>query len=535
MSWLPPITHTYGKFRQLESDENPLKDSTELFWLFYSGTLSPENFVENINGWKERAPDAAGFFIPEQKAFMLKAYENPDEATQILVDKLDLLIEKKRVPYIPDEPDPLIALYIHLHLEATRLFRLLKAQAYSEKTRESLDNAFASFRRAKEILASDLPQSLEPEYMVSFEIIGSFLYLKSFLVNKNDGEYESALVYFNEAMQLLHSAQAIINANKRHVLDSRLDVPYSKTFTSDVIKDVLKTDIIPPQTIVDCFESIKIGGEISDTKNLAAICESLINISEELWKPDDKPQYISLEYLEPVPENNTKRIIDSNGYPWESISDFWLYSLSWVEAQLNPSEFHKILQRKDDLASEQRLKNYFFGEELWEKLPERARRSLISADKDWFGGTDIRIESILSQLNIATEEILFYGLWLKIEEWGRTMNNSVALVKEIQNTKKQLSTKKGRSQLRVLADLCKKPLVEEFLKVKRIEQGERNWCSKSLPGRIHALQDQRNKAEHESGKNWTRGELGKYYNEFIGIGEVGILPRLGKLLFLSLV
>jgi len=515
----------------LESDENPLKDSTELFWLFYSGILSPESFVDNINGWKERAPDAKGFFIPEQKAFMLKAYENPDEAAQILVDKLDLLTEGKRVPYIPDEPDHLIELYIHLHLEATRLFRLLKVQAYSEKTREVLDNAFNSFRRAKEILASDLPQSLEPEYMVSFEIIGSFLYLKSFLVNKNDGEYESALVCFNEAMQLLYSAQAIINANKRHVLYSRLDVPYSKTSTSDVIKDVLKTDIIPPQTVVDCFESIKNGGEISDIKNLAAICESLINISEELWKPDDKPQYISLEYLEPVPENNTKKIIDSNGYSWESISDFWLYSLSWVEAQLNPSEFHKILQRKDDLAAEQRLKNYFFGEELWEKLSDRARRSLISADKDWFSGTDIRIESILSQLNIATEEILFYGLWLKIEEWGSTIKNNIAIVEEIQNTKKQLFAKKGQSKLRALANLCKEPLMEEYLKAKRVEQGEQNWCIKTLPGKLHNLQDQRNKAEHESGKSWTREELQIYYREFIGIGQPGIIPRLCTLIF----
>ena len=74
-------------------------------------------------------------------------------------------------------------------------------------------------------------------------------------------------------------------------------------------------------------------------------------------------------------------------------------------------------------------------------------------------------------------------------------------------------------------------VLEEYLEANKIEQSEKDWIVKKVPRRVHDLHNQRNKAEHESGKKWTRDEIGKYYREFVGVGVSGILPRLAKVLF----
>ena len=42
---------------------------------------------------------------------MLKGFKDPQVAAQLIVDWIDTLSEIKRVPYLPDEPDPVVGLY----------------------------------------------------------------------------------------------------------------------------------------------------------------------------------------------------------------------------------------------------------------------------------------------------------------------------------------------------------------------------------------------------------------------------------------
>ncbi|MFC2066842.1 hypothetical protein ACFLUO_07335 [Chloroflexota bacterium] len=528
MMWIPPITSTYVTLGRLASDENPLKDSTELFWHFCNGSLSPEEFIENINGWKERAPDADGFFDPKQKAFMLRAYENPTEAAQIIVDRIDLLIEKKRVQYTPDKPGPPIELYVYLHLETTSLYRLLNVQAYSEKTREVLDDAINTYIRCSRSidLYSNTPWS--HEYSVSLEAVGSFLYITNFFVKNTDGDYEDALDALLTGIQHIQVAQTLLTSNRHHMFESDLLVPYS-SMSYDIRKSARWMQNLRPQTAVDCFEAIRKGNRINDVNKLYNMCESFLGIYDEPWLKNIKSES---QWLMPWQEKNeVERIIDTDGIYWRQPSDFWLKRLGWVEAQLTPSDFKTILDEREEQAAEKRLKKYFFKEDLWNQLPDRTRSSLISADRDWFGGSSARIEAILNELRIAVEELLIQEFWKPLGQWfdkhGRNCQGSQSFL----DLKMELENKRKVPTILDFEHICKMQISGTYLVNKGVTREDRVWFIQSLQKSLFPLRRARNRAEHESDTQLTHEELNKYYNEFIGIGQPGIVEKLSELLF----
>ena len=62
---------------------------------------------------------------------------------------------------------------------------------------------------------------------------------------------------------------------------------------------------------------------------------------------------------------------------------------------------------------------------------------------------------------------------------------------------------------------------------------ERKWFTKVLPKRLNWLRKARKKAEHGSNIEWTSEELLRYYAEFIGIGQQGIIPKITEILLLD--
>ena len=74
--------------------------------------------------------------------------------------------------------------------------------------------------------------------------------------------------------------------------------------------------------------------------------------------------------------------------------------------------------------------------------------------------------------------------------------------------------------------------METFLKKKGIPTAQRAWFVNVLPECLARLRKARRRAEHESGREWTRKELGKFYAEYMGIGQLGVLPVLSKILLL---
>lgn len=162
---------------------------------------------------------------------------------------------------------------------------------------------------------------------------------------------------------------------------------------------------LDPQEPVDCFEAIRNRNSGKDLKDIANICSFFVTVAKAWW-PNEEQEI---------------EVKDAKGEPW-SLPEYWQHALGWVEAQLQPSELRNLLNEREDQLAEQRLRTYFFGEVLWAKLPERARRSIISADRDWFNGSVARIEAILNELQIATTELLIIGLWNPLEEWIKRNN-----------------------------------------------------------------------------------------------------------------
>lgn len=513
MSWIPAPHKVLARLLRIEEKgDSRLLDASEVFWLFCLHSISPEGFPIEMAQLKESYLVLKGEFTPpEIHTIMLQGFDNPEIAAQAVIDKLDMLTEKSRVIYVPDAIDQdSIGLYIYAHLEASRLTRMLKFKSYTEKTREMLDDALNAYVRCTNSFDGYVNAPWSDEYSVSLEAVGSFLYTTKFHICKSDGTYEDAMIALAHAIALGQSAFLLYSICKTR--------PYRELLSLSEISDFRYStpwmSNLEAQTVVNCFEGLQFRGEVKNPKTLADICDLLAYVSSYSW---------------PV-EEGACEVKGKDGELW-NLDDYWKHASGWVDAQLNQSEFIEIINKREEQAAEQRLKQYFFGEELWNVLPERAKRSLISADRDWFSGISIRTEAILNDLVIATEEILFIGLWKRLEERVKSNRGKTPDQKEFLIFKEKLTAKRGPSHLRILVDVCKRSITEEYLIFNGVVSEERIWFSKKLPGRVHELHNQRNRAEHQSGVNWTRSELEGYYNEFMGIGKRGILPRLCKILF----
>jgi len=440
---------------------------------------------------------------------MIRGHRDPDEAAQIVLDRLDALAEAKRVPYLPDEPDDTAGLYVEAHLEATRLIRLLKAEGYSERSRETLSNVLKALSRFE--ASAGLEQYVNPDRSVEYghcvDLLRSFCHFTRFRIQKQDGEYEAALSSLSHGI-------------------GYFKVPYFKVYLTDeedadqLLNDFSMTDSVPWlgdfhfQEAVDCLEALRARGHANDPEGLAAVCEQFADESDEPWIRDREPTSIS----------------DAEDNYWESASGYWQYALGWAEAQLRPAELQDLLHRRDDEAAQQRLRAYFFGDDIWARLPERAKRSLVSADHDWLSGTNIRTESILNELKIAAEEVLLHGLWRPLEQWIEHSGEESGGSGEFLTLKRELSVKRWQPDMAHFEKVCKMPMVSVFLRERGVASDDQDWLAQELPDCLSRLRQIRSRAEHASSNRWTRKGIHQYVAELLGIGRPGVLPRLAKLL-----
>lgn len=138
----------------------------------------------------------------------------------------------------------------------------------------------------------------------------------------------------------------------------------------------------------------------------------------------------------------------------------------------------------------------------------------------------------MNELKIAAEDILLYGLWNPLDQWKQHEGDTNKDFKLFSEKSAELTSKRISPDLSHFELVCRYPIVAAFLDRKGCSSDEKEWFIKVLPGRLAWLRRERRNAEHESGHQWTRGDLNKYYAEFIGIGQRGILPQIARILFL---
>ncbi len=107
--------------------------------------------------------------------------------------------------------------------------------------------------------------------------------------------------------------------------------------------------------------------------------------------------------------------------------------------------------------------------------------------------------------------------------------NDVALTRAIAG-RQELSQKGLMPTLLDFERTFRLSITDVFLKEKGISNEERIWFYNQLPKSLYHLRRARNRAEHVSAGQWTRQDLSKFYDEFIGIGRPGILPELCRIL-----
>ncbi|MBN1602194.1 MAG: hypothetical protein JW915_11335 [Chitinispirillaceae bacterium] len=534
MDWIPDIPGFFTILQRIQNEEDLLKDSVDIFWSFCISLMNHEQYIERMDFWRKldekNETEERGFTDSELESIMYEGFKNPDSAAISLLEKFDMLIENHIVDYIPDSKDAPTPLFVYIHLEAARLNRLIKVQGYSETTRDSITKTQNALERCFRSLKYFPTPPWQYEYLISLEIVASFLATQQYYILKIDGQYQEALEWLIKGLDHVQEAYTIFDKNRQPIFKSRLHfwfVSFSQDFRGLVpwLKDINQ------QVFVEGYEVIKKGKDIQDTENLIKICESFLNYSEEPWLSNQRPDS-NYSWIGFTQQSNTiNNRVETENYEYDSAVEYWRETLGWTEAQVTPSQYKKLINEREEEAAERRLKEYFFDGKNWDNIPDRAKSSLISADRDWFSGTSIRKEVILNHLAIATEEILYHGLWMKLDEFSNANTLDANLRNEYLKTKQEMLSNRIRSKLRILADFCREPLTGNYLSKIRTGQQEKDWFQKRLPGIIHDLYNQRNNAEHELEKRWKRDEIGRYYREFIGIGSSGILPRLVQILF----
>jgi len=516
MSWLPDIPHLIRLLRRTEEGENPLQDATELFWLFCKKSLSPDEFRDRVLYWIDKhlqdSSQGRGFFDLDVRGIIL---QGPEKAEEVAVGRLDTLCEMKRVPYIPDEIDDSESLYISTMLEASRLTRLLKTDGYSDKTREVLAHALNALARFKKSEITHQNPLWQKEYSAFSDAVGSFLCITQFLIEKSDGRYEDSLKSLANGIAYYIMADSPSFSGTTTGITEPTLIEFRK-YVADHLQELPWIRTLEPETAVECFEAVRNRGRVLDPKNIASVCE-LLALTYRTWWPLEED------------ENEVK---DAEGNEWV-VSDYWYHASGWVEAQLQPSEMRELLEDREDQAAERRLRIYFFSDEQWTALPERAKRSLVSADRAWFGGTDTRTEAILNELKIAAEELILHGLWRPLEQWVKHSSDECAESKEFLTLEGELSAKGWQPDMSHFERVCGMTIVRLFLQKKGVASSEQEWFAQDLPSSLSRLRLVRNRAEHVSSNRWARKGVHQFVTEFMGIGQPGVLPQLARILFSS--
>ena len=513
MSWIPDPPIILVLLQNIEKGENLLQNSSELFWRFYLQSMGPEQFKERtefwINKYLEDSPKGGGFTDPRVRD---EIFQGPGKLGELIIDKLDELSTKHFVPYNPDEKEDPIALYIYLHFEASRLVRFLKCEGYSERSRDSLKNAINIFNRCNKAIGNLSNAPWSKEYSVSLYALASLLHVTQFLIQKSDGEYEHALnaIFWGFVFGLL--AIEIFPENE---LENQKAEPFIDLINSvgNIWERAPWMANLDAQEIVNCFEAIRDGRESRDYKNLTNVCSFFINVTKNWWPPTNKKADVK----------------DAKDESW-GLSEYWHRALGWAEARLTPSEFKKIIDEREEEWAVNRLKTYFFRSDVWDKLSDRAKSSLTSAERDWFSGSSIRIEAILNELMIAVQELLIQGLWNPLVKWFEENGQERQGYQDFMKLKAEIATKGNVPTILDFETICSRPIVGTYLAEKGISQEDRGWFKHGLREGLYHLRQARNRAEHEH-KKWTRADLEQFYDKCLGIGQPGIIRKVCKILF----
>ena len=512
-----------------------------------SGMLALHTYGES------QSPDPIGLFWvlypPHRDSKNRPAAALPAEWEEAILKSLERLYHRHQISYEPDAgipvendfqeslisghqliPGPLRDLITFIHIAAAWAFRIKRAQGGGldevaldclrevnrAMVRLSLLNR--SERGIGEVLNRDPAQT----FLLSTYAVGAKALAELGLVQHRQGNYAEALHYIARAVFEASYAAAHYVADEPYAAESDMEGVALATSLSLNEHLISGLDNITHQEIASVWQKLKEVGQPDSWVRVDQDCNYMLEAFEQPYLFSNQDGY-------PVPgiidwfqdfTVTTDPALAAVGAPltW---TEFWYGAKVWVSAQVSAGDLLKLRDTERKTASENRLRNYFFGQD-WAGLPESAKLRLVEADRIWNSPETMAWEAVLNDFRIAVEEMCQTFLWQPL-----TSSNTGVSPALLENLKQSLEPQ-GRIPIAGCRTLCKDGGFADFLRRRKASPSDIKFLTCDLPTAMDWLRRPRNRAEHES-HSWSRDEVRPYFNRFLGVNEQGILPELARI------
>ena len=455
--------------------------------------------------WKTYCPEELSAVTPADDEMALPATPLPPDLEHVMLECLEFLERRHRVSYEPDRDDLeseslLRQLTAYVHIAAARAFRVKHSERREKGLSEEAIDCLLKMERAVKWMNSVsgtgldyvlLPDTADPLTDVSTGVVAALAYAELSSFKRADGDYMEALRYLAEATSLSYRA---------HVYVEQTGV---RSEIHEMVSEHSKQPMLAFDEASGIFQAVRANSlSVENWQQVTSDCRVIADVWEQ-----------GIEYSDSGVEAE-------DAAKWLA---FWQQAVGWAESQLSPSELVSALSKAGAKEAENRLKNYFFGDN-WVALPSRAQEALILADSIWNSTQGVRRESILNEVRIVIEEMCKEFIWEPLEEDPNTAF-------EILN----VGAKIARRQIRRSPDvhdyigICRQRYFRDFAEQRGLSDREVRFLVKTLPNAVKQLTPKRRTGEHGTGKAIPLGTIEDHYRTFLGIGRKGVLPEFTRI------
>lgn len=448
------------------------------------------------------------------------------EKRETFIQRLDNLVMK----YKPDAYGDEYALdkdaIVYVHLAVGLALHLEREEGRGERFWELIESALRVTKMPKTISVQPWRDNERRLSDIAYSMLTAEALIWSCLFHKNfdDRKYEQALECFANAIQysvhgLPCNAQTLIwvyGTSESYEMDDFIDLFHGHNCINQAH---LVGFVVPPQKSADAFG--RIYGEDSNRTNwgeLTSLCESIAEFYTRryTYDPDDS-DLDDLKYF----RVESEFFASDYGEKTAEVRTFWEMAKALASQRLSPSELIIAQREAEEMKIEDRLRLYFFPEH-WDRMPEKARHALVSADREYESHRGRR-PIVLDHLREAARAVAFetlnkpYHNFLRREVPGGLSNLKTILEDDSADYD--------------LADLVKRlfdtPHFKAFLDDAQLSSEDKRFVNR-LRGKLISLNGKANAANHEHRRPSVSfdDDIRETYSEFLGIGRKGILPHL---------
>ena len=518
--------------------------------------------IEKVNPvdlfWKLHCPELMTFNAGDIDVSLAPGL--PEGTQRLVVDCLKHLQTRYKARYEPDEsdselkgffntlggltasasiqgtpiPQKLMQLVVYLHVVAARAFTMkqLQGDGLSEEILTCLTEAKETTDRLGRagMNETNLHRTL---FQVSSWAVATRVYVELSRFHRSNGDLSNALSHFAIAADFQDHMYSAMDSG---LVENAWGSDPTDTASRSVplhLKNVWDEESpgdLTPQEVVATFLSLKKTGGVEDWQRIRQCCQTLAEC-EVMFRQYD-PDTDKYEVVERPGEGG----VSGSNTPWTTAlvededgievtwGQFWYAAEAWVDTQLSPNEYMELQKQGQMRESEERLKNYFFGR-TWNDLPESAQRRLVNADRTWCSKEFVAIESVLNELQRATQVACHEFVWQPLESNSSGGEEWLEFLK----LKRELEDMGIEPGVPHYIRVCRSRYFETLLKHRKLNGRDTRFLTKGLPYEMRRLVDARNSAEHEHRVQWRRSDVAPYFRAFLGIGEPGVLPELARI------